>query len=150
MIEDWYLNKLIPNPEWMKNCYNKSFLHPQDAFNILQEMQRALGEGYFDKLLDYYEEVKKKEEERMRKLKELKQTHIDKREKLIRDAKQLNSKIPRSTIVSISYSIYIGYKDPTDIFNRNRTTTYEEYNSKMKKYTKGKILEDLLRYIESL
>jgi|SRR5690625_3823144 len=150
MIEDWYLNKSIPNPGWMKNCYNKSFLDPQDAFNILKEMQRALGESYFDNLLDYYEEVKKKEEERIRKLKELKQARIDKREELIRDAKQLHSKSPRITIVSISYSIYIGYKDPTDIFNRNTTTTYEEYNSKMKKYTKEKILDDLLIYIESL
>lgn len=41
-------------------------------------------------------------------------------------------------------------KYPTDIFNRNRSITFEKYDSKMKKYTKEKILEDLLVYIESL
>ena len=41
-------------------------------------------------------------------------------------------------------------QDPKDIFKRNITITYEEYESKMKKYTKEKILNDLLIYISSL
>ncbi|WP_211316765.1 hypothetical protein [Oceanobacillus arenosus] len=150
IIEDWYLNKAIPKTEWMKNCYNTSYLEAQEAFNILKGMQKTLGKGYFNTLLDYYEEIKKKEEERIKWLKQLEQARINERDELIKRAKQLHSKSPRKNIVAISYSIYIEYKDPKDIFKRNIAVTYEEYDSKKKKYTKEKILEDLLIYIESL
>ncbi len=150
IIEDWYLNKATPKPEWMKNCYNKSFLDIQEAFNILKEMQNMLGINYFNTLLDYYEEIKKKEEGRIKRLKELEQARINERVELITRAKKLHSKCPRKSIVSISYCIYIEYIDPKDVFKRNRAITYEEYDSKMKKYMKEMILEDLLIYIESI
>lgn len=62
IIEEWYLDKIIPNLEWMKRCYNKSFLDSHEAFNILKEMQKTLGESYFNTLLDYYEEKKRMKE----------------------------------------------------------------------------------------
>lgn len=150
MIEDWYLKKAIPKPEWMKNCYNKSFLEVQEAFNIIKEMQEKIGESYFNTLLDYYEKIKKIEEERIKRTLEQKKARIDEKDDWIKRAKQLYSKSPRSNIVAASYYICIVYKDPTDILKGNRSITFEEYDRKMKKYMKEKILEDLLVYIESL
>lgn len=150
MIEDWYLNKKIPEREWMKNCYNKSFLEPQEAFNIIQEMQKKIGESYYISLLDYNREKEKEEEERIKRLQELKQARIDEKSELIKYAKTLHSKSSRESIVSISYSICIEYKDPTNIYNKDRDITFKEYDSKMKKYTKEKILKDLWIYIEDL
>ncbi|WP_269052149.1 hypothetical protein [Sporosarcina sp. G11-34] len=54
-IEEWYLDKIIPNPEWMKNCYHKSFLIPEEAVSILKKMQKTLGESYYNTPFDYYE-----------------------------------------------------------------------------------------------
>ncbi|HFU5941372.1 hypothetical protein NQ080_12025 [Enterococcus faecium] len=54
-IEKWYLNKDIPKRGWKKNCYKKAFLNPQEAFGILKEIQKIIGESYFISLFDYYE-----------------------------------------------------------------------------------------------
>ena len=134
----------------MKNCYNKSFLEVQEAFNIIKEMQKKIGKSYFNKLPDYYETIKKIEEERIKRTQEQKQARIDEKGDWIKRAKQLYSKSPRSNIVSASYYICIVYKDPADILKGNRSITFEEYDRKMKKYMKEKILEDLLVYIERL
>lgn len=107
IIEDWYLENAIPKPEWMKKCYNKSFLEPQEAFNILNEMQKTLGKSYFNTLFDYYEAIKKIEEERIKSTQEQKQARIDKRDDWIKHAKQLYSKSSRSDIVTASYYICI-------------------------------------------
>ena len=101
IIEDWYLNKIIPRPKWMQNCYNKSFLEVQEAFNILKAMQSKLGKSYY----------KKKEEERIRWIKALEQNRLNDRYKWITRAKQLHSKSTRDDIVSISYYIYKEYHD---------------------------------------
>ncbi len=63
IIEEWYIEKVIPNPEWMRNCYNKSFLNPEGAVNILKEMQKTLGKSYYSTLSDYYEAKQKTVEE---------------------------------------------------------------------------------------
>lgn len=149
LIEEWYLDKIIPNPEWMKNCYNRSFLEPNKALNLLKEMQRMLGKNYFNTLLDYYEARNKLEEERIKRQQELKQARINEREGWVERAKQLHNKSPRSAVVVASYYICIEYKNPTYILNRE-SITFKEYDSKMKKYTKEKILEELLVYIERL
>lgn len=149
-IEIWYLDKEVPHIEWEKNCYNKSFLIPQEAFGILKEMQRIIGGSYFSTLFDYYEEKRKQEEERKTWLQSLKQNRIADREKWIERTKNLHSKSPRNEIIAASYSIRIEYKDLARVFIRNSLTTREEYISEMKKYTKEKILDDLLIYIENL
>ena len=55
IIEEWYIDKKIPKPEWMKNCYHKSFLIPEESVNILKKMQKTLGESYYNTPFDYYE-----------------------------------------------------------------------------------------------
>lgn len=98
----------------------------------------------------YYEEIKKKEENRIGILKKREQERINQKHKSITDARELHSKDSREFIVSTSYNVYIKYQDPKDIFEKNLAMTYEEYKSKMMKYTKEKILDDLLTYIEKL
>ncbi|WP_245976859.1 hypothetical protein [Oceanobacillus arenosus] len=149
-VEMWYLDKIIPDSGWEKFCYNKSFLEAEEAFNILKSMENKLGGSYYNTLSDYNEEIMKREVERIGWLKKREQRRINQRHESITYAKQLDSKDPRESIVSTSYSIYIEYQDPKDIYRKNIAMTYEEYKSKMMKYTKEEILDDLLTYIESL
>lgn len=147
-IEEWYLDTRIPNPEWMKKCYMKSFLEPSKAFELIKEMQKVIGESYFNTLVDYYNEKKKIEEKRIKWQEQLKQNRIDERERLIKNAKQLHYKSPRSEIVSASYFIRIYYKNRMKLYDN--CITLKEYDHSMKKYMKEEILDDLLVYIESL
>lgn len=43
LIKEWYIEEKIPKPNWMKNCYDKSFLKPEEAIKILKEMEKILG-----------------------------------------------------------------------------------------------------------
>lgn len=150
LIEEWYLDERIPNPEWMKKCYMESFLEPQIAFDLVKEMQKAIGESYFNTLVDYYDEKKKIEENRDKWIEQLKQKRIDERAYEIKKAKQLHHKSSRSEIVNTSYLIRIYYKNLVDSGSLNKTITFKEYDREMKKYTKEEILDELLLYIESL
>lgn len=38
-IEEWYIEKKIPTLTWMKNCYEKAFLTPEEAVNLLKTIQ---------------------------------------------------------------------------------------------------------------
>lgn len=148
LIEEWYLDERIPNPEWMKKCYTKSFLEPQKAFDLIKEMQKVIGESYFNALVDYYDE-KKKVEENVREWEERRiQRRIDERASWIEGAKQLHPKSPRQDIVTVSYYLRIEYKNILDYFNPY--SRFKEYDKSMKKYMKEEILDDLLVYIESL
>lgn len=148
-IEEWYLDETIPNLEWKKKCYTKSFLAPQKAFDLLKEMQKAIGESYFNTLVDYYEEKKKIEEKKNEWQEQFKQRQIDERTYQIKNAKALNHQSPRSEIVSASYSIRIYYKNLIDSGSFNKSITFKEYDKEMKKYMKEEILDELLVYIES-
>src|SRR5690606_12684186 len=110
-IVEWYLDERIPNPEWMKKCYIKSFLEPQIAFDLIKGMQKVLGESYFNTLVEYYDEKKKIEENRNKWQEQFKQKRIDERAYEIKKAKQLHHKSPRSEIVNTSYLIRIYYKN---------------------------------------
>ena len=136
-IKEWYIEKEVPYLQWKKNCYNKSFLEPQDAFNILKEMQKTLGESYYNTIFDYYEEKRRQEEVRMVRLQE--QMSKDLRIRRIKDAQLLHNKSQRQAIVNAIY--FLKYE------NENK---YEEFGSKMKKYRKDEILEELKKYLESL
>lgn len=148
-IEEWYLDETIPNLEWKKKCYTKSFLAPQKAFDLLKEMQKAIGESYFNTLVDYYEEKKKIEEKRNEWQEQFKQRQINERTYQIKNAKTLNYQSPRSEIVSASYSIRIYYKNLIDSGSFNKSITFKEYDKEMKKHMKEEILDELLVYIES-
>ncbi|SOC37559.1 hypothetical protein [Salinicoccus kekensis] len=148
LIEEWYLDGKIPNRDWMKACYNKSFLEPQKAFDILKEMQEVLGQSYFYSLEDYYEEKKKKEEQIRMWEERRKQHRLDERDRWIEIAKQLHNKSSRNEIVNACYSVRIQYGNTTDLLKRS--ITFEEYDSKMKNYMKEDILAELLVYIDRL
>lgn len=147
LIEEWYLDESIPNPEWMKKCYMKSFLEPPKAFDLVKEMQKVLGESYFNTLLDYLDEKKKGEEKIRQWQEQRKQRRIEEKANWIDGAKQLHPKSPRGEIVTASYFICIEYENVMDFFTKS--ITFKEYDNKMKKYTKEKVLDDLLVYIES-
>lgn len=61
MIEEWFIDKKIPEPNWMKFCYNKAFVTPDEAIELLEAMQKTLGLNYFSTLLEYKEYQKKYE-----------------------------------------------------------------------------------------
>lgn len=60
MIEEWYIDESIPRPEWMKSCYHKSYLKPNEAVDILRGMENLLGKNYFDMPFDYHESKRKR------------------------------------------------------------------------------------------
>lgn len=148
LMEEWYIDERKPNPDWMKKCYLKSFLKPQQAFELIKEMQRVLGESYFNTLEDYFNEKKKREEQLQQWKEQRKQRRIDERARWIEVAKQLHHKSPRYDIVTASYFIRVEYKDVMDL--TKQSTSFKEYDRKMKQYSKEEILHELLMYIESL
>lgn len=149
-IESWYLDKMIPDSEWRKNCYKKAFLVPQEAFDILSEMKKVIGKNYYESLSGYYEEQKRREEERKEKIKQYEQYRKEERIKLINKAKLLHDKSPRKDIVFIAYKIK--YYDIFDEFGERQSKymDFKKFDSEMKKYPKHKILEDLNMYLDSL
>ena len=58
-LEEWYLDEIIPTIPWQKNCYNKSFLIPEETVNIIKKMQEKLDLPYCNTPFDYYEHKKK-------------------------------------------------------------------------------------------
>lgn len=149
-IESWYLDKIIPDSEWRKNCYKKAFLVPQEAFDILSEMKKVIGKNYYESLSGYYEEQKRREEKRKEKIKQYEQYRKEERIKLINKAKLLHDKSPRKDIVFIAYKIK--YSDIFDEFGerQSKDMDFKKFDSEMKKYPKHKILEDLNMYLDSL
>lgn len=41
-IINWYFDENIPEQEWEKKCYYKSYLNPEEAFNVLKEMEKII------------------------------------------------------------------------------------------------------------
>lgn len=142
-IEEWYLDKKIPNIGWMKNCHKKSFLVPQEAFDILKTMYNIIGENYYESLSEYYEEQKRRKERREAYKQELIEEQKKERIRWINEAKSLHDKSPRQDILYVAYRI----KYP-DFFSADMD--FKEFDSEMKKYPKDKILEYLNMYIASL
>ncbi|WP_135449560.1 hypothetical protein [Planococcus citreus] len=77
MIEEWYVDKFIPKPEWMKVCRQRSFLNDDEAILIVKAMEEALGRTYHDTPFDFHEtrrrrkeKIKEEIEERRRKWEE--------------------------------------------------------------------------------
>lgn len=149
-IESWYLDKIIPDSEWRKNCYKKAFLVPQEAFDILSEIKKVIGKNYYESLSGYYEEQKRREEKRKEGIKQREQYLKKERIRLINKAKLLHDKSPRKDIVFIAYRIK--YFDIFDEFGerQSKDMDFKKFDSEMKKYPKHKILEDLNMYLDSL
>lgn len=154
IIDFWYLREMIPYREWEKNCYKKSFLVPQEAFDILNTMHNMIGENYYESLSGYYEEQTRieveREEKRKALIKEQDQNLKKERIRLINMAKLLHDKSPRKDILYVAYGIK--YPDVFDEFGerQSKDMDFRKFDSEMKKYPKHKILEGLNMYLDSL
>ncbi|HLQ97568.1 MAG TPA: hypothetical protein VK135_02640 [Candidatus Dormibacteraeota bacterium] len=148
LIEEWYLEGVIPKPEWMKRCYDQSFLEPRQAFKLMKTMQEMLGQNYYNSLEGYYESQKKDDEKLNKRKEQRKQIRLDDKRHWIERAKQLDHQSSRNDIITASYYVCIYYKNIDDILRR--TATFEEYNNEMKQYTKQQILDELLVYIDNV
>src|SRR5699024_5402852 len=148
LIEEWYLEGVISNPEWMKRCYDQSFLKPRQAFKLMKTMQEMLGQNYYNSLEGYYESQKKNDEKLNKRKEQRKQIRLDDKRQWIEQAKQLDHQSSRNDIITASYYVCIYYKNIDDILRR--TATFEEYNNEMKQYTKQQILDELLVYIDNV
>lgn len=63
MIEEWYVDKYIPKPEWMKACRQRAFLSDDEAILIVKMMEKSLGRTYHDTPFDFYEARRRRNEE---------------------------------------------------------------------------------------
>lgn len=119
IIVDWYLDKKIPKPKWMKNCYYKSFLTPQQAINILKEMEEALGNSYYNTPFDYYEAKRKEKKEAIEKAKALKKAREIEDIKQAEKNKERERQIQKNKIENF-YSAYPEFKKMDIRFDTSR------------------------------
>lgn len=135
-IEEWYLLQKLPQKQWMLNCYNKAYLDPEEAFELLKDMKRMINESYPETLEKYHEKRKNDQLENELRREALLKIREEDRLNQIERAKELTNKSPRELIVRTLYSLkYIEEFD------------YKQFDQKMKVYIKDKILEEIQIYI---
>lgn len=176
-ILDWYILEEVPEKIWQKHFYNKSYLSPSDAFRILKELHLIIIRiPVDDKRIDIitksniilfkqleividiidsnnvdelYKCFQKRKEEKLKQKAEREERERREREyfinKNIEEAKLLHDKSPRIDIVRTAYFLKTLIEDEKDDY-----TSYEEFDSKMKKHIKDKILVDIKMYLNSL
>lgn len=177
MMFDWYISEIVPEPKWQKRCYNKSYLTPKHAFEILKELYLLIVEiPVDDKIIDirtkmnidifkqleiveditcsnnldeFNERRRKREEERVKRIEKRREQERKEREdfrnKIIEEAKLLHNKSPRLDIVQSIYLLKYANQNEEYEYNSN-----EEFESRMRKYTKEKILAELKMYLNSI
>ncbi len=152
MVEEWFIDKIMPSPNWMKKCYNKAFLTPEDATKIIVDILKLIDRDYLDEieqqriqyenaLLDYKKCVR---EEVI-----LKIAAFD----------NLTDKASRTDIVMSMYEVKTAYtryeefhKDPS-VLPYSRFFHYDDYkivNSSMIQFTKERILQDAFDFINTI
>lgn len=175
-IKEWYLDKKTPSLNWQKNCYNKAYLEPDEAFEILDQMNSILKETFSEyssneienyseinesliepeTLAEYDEQQQKKSEEMKERMKKHIQLILSDRDKIIENSNNLTDKSPRADIVSAAYDLLHYYPsaiDRADFFlsGRSRSSSselsFQEFDKKMKKYRKDEILKKLKKDI---
>lgn len=163
-IEVWYLDKETPTHDWQKNCYSKSYLEPEDTFEILDKMNNILKEKLSDSsnneinkyedikssltkpetLAEYYDQQRKKLEDMKERMKKRNQLILSERDKLLEKISALTDKSSRADIVSASYQINHYYPSVIDRSkNYSSELSFQEFDTKMKKYRKDEILKKL-------
>lgn len=171
-IERWYLDEKTPNLNWQKNCYNKAYLEPKEAFEILYKMNNILKENsskysnsdtdkYEDinssltmpeTLAKYYDQQRKNLEEMKKRMKKRTQQIVSERNKIVEDLNSLTDKSSRADIMSAAYHIHHYY--PLSIERAENflsgsprkhysELSFQEFDTKMKKYRKDEILKKL-------
>ena len=169
-IEEWYLDEIIPASPWEKDCYNKSFLIPEETVNIIKKMQEKLDLPYCNTISDYYEHKKRvarmleqgklavaKEKERRREELEEPEKYKAKCEKIEREIQEKERKIEEKRRAEF-YHIYPKFKDAGIYTNtprlkviamlydckyKNIYKSKKELESAMKPIIKDKLLDEL-------
>lgn len=153
MIEEWFIDEKIPSPKWMVNCYNKAFLTPEDAKKILVDIFNLIDIDYLAKL----EQIRiKKETDLANYKKSVKEKVILK----IAVFDVLTDKDSREYIVMSMHELKTAYdryeefhKDPS-VLPKYRSSyldnDYKKINSTMIQFTKERILQDGLDFINTI
>jgi len=128
MIEEWYLQEILPKPSWMLKCYHRAYMAPEDAFEILKATNEVLsdeknltlyflhtlsyldryGQAFPDTLDDYYKMVReRKEVEELRKQYDTKEEtkRLKKKELMLIKAKNIDSNSSRNEIIRTMYGL---------------------------------------------
>lgn len=140
MIKEWYLDERSPNPKWMKNCYDKAYMKPKEASELLEKMDNILS--------TVKEEIHQGEQEKIKEI--IKKGNF----------KNLNNDNSRSEIVRAMYDLNkVGADGYTHIFNdfvysekyeRNirESVEFEEFERRMEPYDLGGIIKNIQLYIK--
>jgi len=161
IIEEWYIEEKIPNPLWMKNCYSKAFVNPEEAVQIIGIMQKLLGLCYVGSSKEYYDEkarklqrIKDNQIQRERKQKELEIQWRKKEEE--RKRKEFNKKLEEFYIVYPSFEeVAIHFGTPRkrvlsmmfDYKYNNHYKTNKDFNKAMLPVIKDELLRELYTMI---
>jgi len=153
MIEDWYIEEIVPRPKWMKNCYSKSFLTPEEAISMLNEMERVIGMNYFNSLKQFYQEKQNRIDEINARKERLEEEEIQRQKEIKEERKQLIKK--RNVEFHNNYPMFkkinINYDTPRlrlisllyDIKYKNKYKNKKELDLAMKPIIRDKLLEEL-------
>ncbi|WP_244856787.1 hypothetical protein [Oceanobacillus sp. J11TS1] len=159
IIEEWYIEKKIPYPQWMKTCYDKSFLTPEESVHILKEMQKTLGMSYFSTPYEFHEKKRRTiEEVKATKRKweeEDKKRTIEAKEEEIRMIKKKTEEFyqtyPKFKELNISFDTP-RQKVIAMLFDCKYSDIYQskkEFDLVMKPIIKDKLLKELYTALES-
>lgn len=104
MIEEWYIEEIVPRPKWMKKCYSKSFLTPEEAISMLNEMERVIGMNFFNSLVQYYQEKQNRIDKINARKEKLSEEGIQRQKEIKKERKQLIKKKMLNSITTIHCS----------------------------------------------
>src|SRR5699024_3993845 len=146
MIEDWYIEEIVPRPKWMKKSYRKSFLTPEEAISMLSEMERLIGMNYFNSLEQYYLEKQNRIDKINARKERLSEEEIQRQKEIKKEKKQLIMKknVEFHNYYPLFKKININYDTP-----RLRLISLLYYNKYKNKYI-NKTKLSLISYFHTL
>jgi len=163
IIEEWYIEEKIPSPKWMKNCYDKSFLNPEESVHILKKMQKTIGMSYFTTPCEFHEEKQRRIEEYEERIEARKRKWEEEGKKRAIEAKEKEiRRIKKKT--EAFYQTYPIFKEINICFDTSRQKVIamlfeckysniykskKELDLAMKPIIKDKLLKELYTALES-
>lgn len=118
IIEEWYIDGKIPRPAWMRNCYHKAFITPEEAVDLLKEMQEILGGNYFNTPYEYHEE-KRRMKEKIKAFKARERRWTEEDEAREKREKEREEQIKEEKTEEF-YRVYPKFKDMNICFDSSR------------------------------
>lgn len=163
MIIDWYIEERIPRPKWMRNCYEKSFLTPEKAINIVRKMENIIGNDYYNNP-DEYHEAKKKNLEKLEEQRRIREEQEKLREVQLREEWKKAAALARPQKLKDYYAVYPKFEEIGIAFDTPRlkiiaalyeykySATYKnkkELDSAMKPVLIDQLKEELYDFISN-